>query len=485
MKVFTALALLMAAISLTTEAAPASQPSVVQLELKKNDLPDSYTWLQKSKISKNYALLKYSKNIRLAFSHGLVGQEAIVKLDAASAPVFGASSPKTFIINSNFKTNSSNTDDSNGVSSNDLASKSKKGKHGKNGDGNKNGGKDNNNPNNGQPDNSGSNTGNGGVVDDPLKDEGFDIGYQGPIEIGGQTFTVIFDTGSSDLWVPSQACTDAACKAHKSYDPKKSKGFKSDNKPFEIKYGTGEVSGIIAVDDVSVAGAVSKGQTFGLSTKMSDDFRTDEADGILGMALDQISTQKAKTPFTQLVAQNAVKDSVFGFFLGRQKDGSNSQLTLGGVDSSKFTGQLKYNKLVNSVGFWEIALDDASVNGKPLGFSKKTAIIDTGTTLLIAPPADADAIHKAIKGAVSQQGEYFVPCKTDAVIALTFGGVTYKISPKDLAREPTNQGDMCVSGIAGGNIGGNDQWLVGDTFLKNVYSAYDIKQLAVGFAPIK
>ncbi|CAG8768668.1 6335_t:CDS:1, partial [Ambispora leptoticha] len=115
----------------------------------------------------------------------------------------------------------------------------------------------------------------------------------------------------------------------------------------------------------------------------------------------------------------------------------------------------------------------------------KTAVIDTGTTLLIAPPADADAIHKAIKGAVSQQGEYFVPCKTNAVVALTFGGVTYKISPEDLAREPTDQGDMCVSGIAGGNIGGADQWLVGDTFLKNVYSAYDIKKLAVGFAPIK
>ncbi|CAG8549783.1 8378_t:CDS:1, partial [Ambispora gerdemannii] len=456
MKVFTALALLMAAISLTADAAPTSKSSVITVDIKKNDLPAYFTWYQKAKIDQNRALLKYSKNIQSAYSHGLVGQEAIVKLEAASTPVFGDSAPKAFVIQSfKGKTDNSTSDTGSNDPLGDEPSGDKNGSKGKNGDGSKNSGKDSSNPDkNTLPDNSGK-----GVVNNPLKDQGMDIGYHGPIQISGQTFNVIFDTGSSDLWVPAQQCTDAACKAHKTFDPKKSKGFKSDNKPFEIQYGTGAVSGVIATDDVSIAGAMAKGQTFGLSTKMSEDFENSEFDGILGMGLDQLSSQNAKTPFTQLVEQKAVKDSVFGFFLGRQSDGtdSKSQLTLGGVDSSKFTGELKYNKLVSDVGFWEIALDDASVDGKPLKFSKKTAIIDTGTTLLIAPPADAAAIHKAIKGAVFQQGEYFVPCKTTAVVALTFGGVTYKISPKDLAREKTNQNDMCLSGIAGGNIGGADQ----------------------------
>ncbi|CAG8702700.1 7588_t:CDS:1, partial [Ambispora leptoticha] len=230
MKVFTALALLMAAISLTTDAAPASKPSVVKLDLKKYEFPTYFTWLQKSQFSKNHALLKYSNNIRSAYSQGLVGQEAIVKLEAASTPVFGASSPKTFIINNKANSASDNSND-------DPVGKDRKKKHGKN-----------NNPDNSQPDNSSNQPDNTpkGVVEDPLTDEGFDIGYHGPVEIGGQTFDVIFDTGSADLWVPSQDCTDDACKAHKSYDPKKSKGFKTNNKPFEIKYGTGQVSGIIA-----------------------------------------------------------------------------------------------------------------------------------------------------------------------------------------------------------------------------------------------
>ncbi|CAG8710897.1 6423_t:CDS:2 [Ambispora leptoticha] len=85
MKFFATLALLTAAISLTVDAAPTSS-SVVKVNLMKNDLPEYFTWLQKSRINRNRALLKYSNNIRTAYNHGLVGQEAIVKLESASAP---------------------------------------------------------------------------------------------------------------------------------------------------------------------------------------------------------------------------------------------------------------------------------------------------------------------------------------------------------------------------------------------------------------
>ena len=130
-------------------------------------------------------------------------------------------------------------------------------------------------------------------------------------------------------------------------------------------------------------------------------------------------------------------------------------------------------------------MDDASVDGKALNFQGKTAIIDTGTTLLIAPPADAAAIHAQIPGSSQSGDNFLVPCDTKSIVSLTFGGQSFDINPKDLARIPIpGQKNSCVSGIAGGQIGGPDQWLVGDTFLKNVYSVYDIKKLEVGFAPI-
>uniref|UniRef100_A0A1D1Z659 Aspartic-type endopeptidase ctsD n=1 Tax=Anthurium amnicola TaxID=1678845 RepID=A0A1D1Z659_9ARAE len=327
-------------------------------------------------------------------------------------------------------------------------------------------------------------TGNG-VANDPLSNEGNDIGYFGPISVGGQTFNVIFDTGSSDLWVPGPKCKDVACTQHTVFDPTKSKTFSTDNQPFSIQYGTGSVSGTIATEDVSIAGLPIKQQTFGLTTTESQEFAGSEFDGILGMALDQLSSQGAVTPFSSLVKQGVVQQPLFGFFLGREKDNTQGQLTLGGTDNSLFKGDISFNKLVSNQGFWEIAMDDAAVDGKPLGFQKKTAIIDTGTTLLIAPPADAAAIHAQIPGSQQDGDNFAVPCDTKSIVALTFGGKNFEISTKDLARIPIpGQSNLCVSGISGGVIGGPDQWLVGDTFLKNVYSVFDVEKLAVGFAPI-
>lgn len=422
MRFLSLLSLIIAATSITVDAAPINNGAQT-IPLKKSETPEYFTWRQNLKIHQNRAVRKFTQNIQLAFASGLLENDPTELIAEANKPVFDSASFAT--------------------------------------------------------------TNNGGVSTEALSDEGNDIGYHGPIQIGGQTFDTIFDTGSSNLWVPSANCNSQACQGHTAFNTAQSSSFQSTNTPFSISYGTGSVSGIGATDDVSIAGVKATGVTFGLTTTESQDFANSPFDGILGMAFDQLNTQGAITPFSQMVQQNVVKQAIFGFVLGRQKDNSPSQLTIGGVDTSKFTGQLSFNKLVNNVGFWEIALQDASVNGKSLGFTQKTAIIDTGTTLMIVPPNDAATIHNQIPGAVQQQGNFFVPCDTSAMVALNFGGNSFNISPKDLARDPIGQQNLCVSGISAGVIGGQNQWLVGDTFIKNVYAAFDLGNKAVGFAPLK
>merc|ERR1719183_1884594 len=97
-----------------------------------------------------------------------------------------------------------------------------------------------------------------------------DAQYYGPITLGGQSFNVIFDTGSSNLWVPNKNCTNKLdCLFHKKYDSSKSSTYKPDGRKFQIMYGSGPVSGVLGVDDVSVAGVTAKGQGMASSTASS------------------------------------------------------------------------------------------------------------------------------------------------------------------------------------------------------------------------
>jgi cathepsin D len=92
-----------------------------------------------------------------------------------------------------------------------------------------------------------------------------DAQYYGPITLGGQDFNVIFDTGSSNLWVPNKNCTNTLdCLLKHKYDSSKSSTYQADGRIFKIMYGSGPVSGVLAVDTVTVGGVSAKSQGFAM-----------------------------------------------------------------------------------------------------------------------------------------------------------------------------------------------------------------------------
>lgn len=150
-------------------------------------------------------------------------------------------------------------------------------------------------------------------------------------------------------------------------------------------------------------------------------------------------------------------------------------MTFGGLDPAKFQANtLTTFANVNKKGFWEGDMAAVTVNGQDTGLQGRTAILDTGTTLVIAPAQDAATVHSLIQGAQPDgQGGFTVPCTLNDSVALTFGGKSFAIDPRDIAQtpvDPANPTGDCTSGISSGNIGGATEWLVSVTQILSLTS---------------
>ncbi|GAA5909327.1 uncharacterized protein JCM6883_005843 [Sporobolomyces salmoneus] len=312
--------------------------------------------------------------------------------------------------------------------------------------------------------------------------------WAGSLSIGApsQPFHINFDTGSSDLWVPSTKCTSAACAPHEKYDPSKSSTAKSvPDRKLSITYGDGSsTQGVVYTDTVTIGGMSINSQMFGVANALTSDFATDPYDGLMGMAFSSISTMGATTVFESLTKQAKLVANQFSFYLASV----GSRLYLGGLDSSMFkAGTTKYYPVTNA-GYW---LLDAKVNveGTQVGsVGTFSAIIDTGTSVIVAPTADAAAFWAQVPNSgVYGSGYYTYDCASPPQVSFSFGAgfaEQWAVSESSWNLGKVSSGSSrCVGAVVGADIGISG-WVLGDAFLENVYSTFDLDAKAVGFSDL-
>ncbi|KAJ6562303.1 acid protease [Mycena capillaripes] len=322
-----------------------------------------------------------------------------------------------------------------------------------------------------------------------------EVEWIGEISIGTppQKFLVDFDTGSSDLWVPSKSClTTRTCASKSKYNAAASSTVQHKPGTFSIGYADGSgVEGPIVTDTVSVAGVNATGQYFSPVTILSSDFASDPADGILGLAFPLISGLPQKSPFFNTTYHNGqLPANSFGYYLGSTK----SELWLGGTDPSKYKGTIEYHGINTSTGFWQVPGGSVKVPVAPVDPSVAVSgiqtIIDSGTTLIYGPPAAVAKVWAKVPGSAvfdADEGLYSFPCATPPRIVFNWGGSDWAISAANLNLGLTKKGSTkCVGAIVGQDLGLNDDqlWVLGDSFMKNVYTVFDFGQNAVGFASL-
>uniref|UniRef100_A0A8I5T4U4 pepsin A n=1 Tax=Pongo abelii TaxID=9601 RepID=A0A8I5T4U4_PONAB len=288
-----------------------------------------------------------------------------------------------------------------------------------------------------------------------------DVEYFGTIGIGtpAQDFTVVFDTGSSNLWVPSVYCYSLACMDHNLFNPQDSSTYKSTSETVSITYGTGSMTGILGYDTVKVGGISDTNQIFGLSESEPGSF------------LFSISSSGATPVFDNIWNQGLVSQDLFSVYLSAD-DKSGSVVIFGGIDSSYYTGSLNWVP-VTVEGYWQITVDSITMNGKTIACAEGCqAIVDTGTSLDIGASENSDGDMVVSCSAISSLPD----------IVFTINGVQYPLPPSAYILKrgelhqwlpghelPTESGEL---------------WILGDVFIRQYFTVFDRANNQVGLAPV-
>ncbi|KAH0828118.1 aspartic peptidase domain-containing protein [Lanmaoa asiatica] len=338
----------------------------------------------------------------------------------------------------------------------------------------------------------------------PLTDEQSDVSYSGIVSIGtpAQDFNVMLDTGettvlsiprvssdsclgSSDLWVATTACMTCTSNVPL-FNPSNSSTYKNVNSTLDIKYGSGVVTGYASEDTVTFGGFTLQNQRLIAvdDTMIAGNFFGDSLSGIMGLGFQSISVLKTPPFWQALYNQNLLSRPVFGFYLERyvnqveKKDTApGGTLTLGGANASLYAGNIEFIDMPNGTipSYWLQQVQTVTVQGKSISIPSGSGLAEIWNDVPGSVPLTSP-----------YQGMYAFPCTTDVNVSISFGGTSWAINAADMnvGTIGFQTGQMCIGGIVGIPGISLPSWIIGDVFLKNVYSVFSADPPAVGFAQL-
>ncbi|KAF7328800.1 putative vacuolar protease A [Mycena venus] len=296
-----------------------------------------------------------------------------------------------------------------------------------------------------------------------------------------QDFTVVFDTGSDELVIPGTNCT-TSCANQKKFDPTQSSTFKLNTGDgiFEESFLTGGDASPWGLKDWSMSLIeVSDTMTVGGLSVSNVSF-----------LLIQNQSQYICEPFIRSMAFIWPPHSVGG-----------AEMTLGGVDSSKFTSQTTFAPIVaDGHGAWILNSSGIAVNGQTNDvLAVHTEVLfDTGTTNVFLPLAMAEALYAFISPEIqpnpTEPGAWGIPCSkvgslpasvdfTLQSVAGTAFNVT--IPSSELSVGPfIGNNSLCQAAFNSWPANFTIPPIIGNSLFKHYYTTWDSGNLALGFAPI-
>jgi len=331
-----------------------------------------------------------------------------------------------------------------------------------------------------------------------------DAVYYGKISIGTppQNFTCVFDSGSSNLWMPSAQCptSNTACQTHKKYYSSRSSTYTRNGSPFSIQYGTGSLTGFVSSDDVTVAGLTIKGQKFAEALKQpGKTFEVAQFDGICGLGYQSISVNGITPMLYNMKKQGLIRAQQFSVYLNKEDSGKiGGQVIFGGSDKNHYSGDMVFVKL-SKPGYWQFKMKKIVpvVSGDPTTIPQFCqgscqAIADTGTSLIGGPKEEVRILLQYLGCVRTPSGDYVTKCSQVSnmpALAIQIGSWNFVLTPQDyIIEEHDGLTKVCSCGFMGIDGGDSDdapEWILGDVFSRKFYLLFDQENDQLGIAVAK
>lgn len=309
-----------------------------------------------------------------------------------------------------------------------------------------------------------------------------------------QAVELIFDTGSSILWVQPPF-----------YNPQTSTTDRNLNETFEMWYGSIETQGSFHSDKLML-GSVSIDQDIGIADYVKG--LGPQTHGLVGFGPPELSNRTSKrrlvpTPMENLLSAGMIKRNVFGVYFERMKDGQdrvrNGEVVLGGFDTTRYEGNITWTDPATSSPantFWGVRFDNITFGDTDLseGQGGVEGIADTGATLILLGHTLFRNLAEAIPNATVYQNKIaFPPESVESLRPLRFvvRGQPLILQPEQytLTRDESLRmgGDESKVYLWVGRSShfGSLGVTLGEKFLEHFYSVYDGTNGRVGFAPLK
>jgi len=317
--------------------------------------------------------------------------------------------------------------------------------------------------------------------------------YFGELKIGtpGQSFSVVFDTGSGNLLVPAKDCGSSACVMHDRFAEQESSTMKDvfcdgsdiaegqDGDEVTIKFGTGEISGRCMEDVICVGDVCSRGAFIAATEETAHPFASFAFDGVLGLALPGMAQAPSFSMMERLIKSSALKSPVFSVFLSDQ-DSEDSEIVFGETRENRMSSALFWVPVSRPTGYWQVQIEDVTLDNKKQGICANCQVaVDTGTSELAGPSTVIEELEEKL--GVKDDCANFAELPN---LGFVVKGHILNLEPRDYIDKADG---VCKVSLMRLDVPppNGPLFVFGIPFLQKFYTVYDKESKSVGFAVAK